>query len=84
MKVYIQVVDTRTGIYQCGVIDEPVTKGLEINNALTHFGINPNDIKLVQHCNFASSYYGEVEGTTKVVSIITQVVPDQPSCQMQV
>lgn len=75
MKVYIQVIDFRTGIYQCGMIDEPVVQGLEINNALTHFGINPNDVKLIQHCNFSCSYYGEIKGTTKVVTVVS----DQPS-----
>ena len=70
MKVYIQVVDTRSYIYQCGMIDEPV-QGFNncISNALIHFGINPNDIELEQNDN--KHYYGKVKETTKVVSIIT-------------
>lgn len=77
MKVFIQVIDSKTGIFQHGVIDEPVSAGLEITNALKHFGIDrvtwiqqvPNEMK-----------YGKVDDTSKIVNVITiQVVSDQPS-----
>ena len=69
MKVYIQIVDTRTGIYQCGMIEEPVKRGFEIQNALIHFGIDNSSVNLVKHPN-TDTYSGLVEGTTKVVSVI--------------
>ena len=39
MKVFIQIVDTRTGIHQSGMIDEHVIADQEIPNALSHFGV---------------------------------------------
>lgn len=68
MKVFIQVVDTKTGIYQCGMIDEPVKKGLEVQNALGHFGVDYSNIEW----GFKSdlSMIGKVRDTTKIISII--------------
>lgn len=81
MKVFVQIVDTRTGGYQCEMIDEPVEKGFEVANALKHFGIN--DINWTTKDSNESYYqamFGKIDGTTKVVSVITiQVVSDQPS-----
>lgn len=65
MKVYIQIVDTLTGIYQSGMIDEPVVSGKEIDNALGHFGISYGTV------NWVNPNYGKVENTTKIVSVIT-------------
>ena len=64
MKVAIQVFDTNTGIYQCGVIDEPVMAGKEIINALSHFGIRDVEVKWKD----STSMIGSVEGTSKMVS----------------
>ena len=77
MKVYIQVIDTRTGVYQTGMIDEPTMKVQEIVNALAHFGVSygsvtwdvKHDIDFVQD-NVYSVMTGTVDGTTKVVSVI--------------
>lgn len=66
MKVYITIVDTITGIYQSGMIDEPVVKGQEIANALAHFGISYGNIKWDYEHNF-----GHVEDASKIVSVIT-------------
>lgn len=36
MKVFVQIVDTKTGKYEHAMIDEPVVKGQEVSNALSH------------------------------------------------
>ena len=70
MKTYVQVIDTKTGIYQTGMIDEPVKEGLEILNAIKHFGINDVFwINKSEEDNF-SFRIGVVTETTKVVSVI--------------
>lgn len=65
MKVYLQVIDTNTGVYQTGMIDEPVIKGKEIENALGHFGVRYADVE------WTNSNYGEIINTTKVVSVVS-------------
>lgn len=66
-KIYVQVIDNFTGIYQTGMIQEPVSKGKEIENAVAHFGVSYGTV------NWTSKeekfMYGEVEGTTKVVIV---------------
>lgn len=69
MKVFIQIVDVKTGVYQTGMIDEPIQKGFEIANAIGHFGININNVDWETKTNLNS--FGKIAGTTKVVSIIT-------------
>lgn len=64
MKIYLQVVDARTGIYQTGMIDEPVIKGKEVDNALMHFGVRYGDVEWV------NENFGKVVDTSKVVTII--------------
>lgn len=63
-KIYVLIVDKKSGIYQSGMIEEPVSEGTEIANALQHFGISYGSV------TWKTSNYGEVEGTFKVVSII--------------
>ena len=65
MKVFIQIIDIRTAIYQTGMIEEPVVKGKEVVNALAHFGVRYGDI------NWKNNNFGEIEGTSKVVSVVT-------------
>ena len=36
MKVFVQIVDTKTGKYEHIMIDEPVVKGHEVSNAVSH------------------------------------------------
>ena len=70
MKVYTTIVDTNSGQYQFGMIDEPVKEGLEILNAIKHFGINDVFwINKSEEDNF-SFRIGVVTETTKVVSVI--------------
>ena len=72
MKIYVQVVDTNNGLYQTGMIDEPVARGSEIDNALRHFGVSEPNVKWhnkSQLLNIGNSF-GEVEGTSKVVTIV--------------
>ena len=71
MKIYVEIVDTRTGISQNGMIEESIEKGFEIANALGHFGVSINTINwLFEHTNSYIGKFGEVSGTTKVVNII--------------
>lgn len=73
MKVYIQVIDTRSGISQNGMIEEPVKSGFEIANALEHFGVNINTVEwLFEHSNSFIAKYGKIKETTKVV-IVTAI-----------
>lgn len=68
MKVYLQIVDSNTGIYQCGMIEEPVIKNQEIANALGHFGIQIGSLSWI----FKNEKYGiaEVDGTSKICTLI--------------
>lgn len=71
MKVFVQIIDTKLGISQHGMIEEPIQKGFEIANALGHFGVNINDVDWIfEHSNSIGAKIGEVRGTTKVVSIV--------------
>jgi citrate lyase alpha subunit len=71
MKVYVQIVDTRSGISQNGMIEESVKKGFEVANALEHFGVNINTVEwLFEHSNSFIGKFGQVKDTTKVVSVI--------------
>lgn len=45
MKVFVQIIDKQTGISQYGMIEESISKGFEIANALGHFGVNINTVK---------------------------------------
>ena len=75
MKVFVQVIDTRNGISQYGMIEEPIQKGFEVANALEHFGVNINTIEWIhEHSknNFRTKM-GEIKDTTKIVNIV--VIP---------
>ena len=71
MKVFVQVINITNGIYQQGMIDEPIKKGLEVANALGHFGI---DITTVEWTSTDAtedyeSKFGAIKETTKVVTV---------------
>lgn len=68
MKINVQIVDKKTGIYQYGTIDEPVKNGLEIENALAYFGIQYGNIDW----EFTNDTFkcGNIQGTSKVVVVI--------------
>lgn len=71
MKVYLQVIDTKTGIYQCGMIDEPVKKDFEVENAVRHFGITGSSISwVIDHKNGCVVKHGIVEGTSKIINLV--------------
>lgn len=69
MQIYVQIVDTHSGIYQCGMIDEPIQKGFEVANAIAHFGLNSNGVEWNEKSDLYM--FGRVTGTSKVVSVIT-------------
>lgn len=70
MKVYVEIVDTKSGIFQCGMIDEPIQKGFEILNAINHF-IAVRESELEWEYEIPSAKFGRVVDTTKVISVIT-------------
>lgn len=69
-NVYVQVVDIKSGICQHGKIEESITEGFEILNALKHFGVDAVNWKFEQSNSSFSFKYGEVIDTTKVISVI--------------
>lgn len=69
MRVYITVIDSKTGVYQCGMIDEPAIRGVEIKNALAHFGVQYELLEEKKESEFG--FLAKVEGTSKLVSVIT-------------
>ena len=77
MKVFVQIVNTLNGISQTGMIEEPVVKGQEIQNALKHFGViygeiiwNSNFVNL-DVANNPRLLTGYIEGGNKVINVIT-------------
>lgn len=70
-KVYCSIIDTLSGIAQNGMIEEPVQEGLEVANALKHFGTEMGTVKWINSVteNRWESKFGIVEGTTKVVHV---------------
>ena len=66
MKVYVIAVDTTSGKYQSGMIDEPVVKHKVIENALAHFGIVPESV-LFTHKD-EHSFTGYSDGTSWIFS----------------
>lgn len=75
-NVYVQIVDTKTGISQTGMIEEPVVKGQEIQNAIKHFGVIYGEI--IWNSNFINAdvannprlLTGYVDGANKVINVI--------------
>ena len=76
MKVTVQVINTTTSFISSGVIEEPVKKGHEIDNALKHFGVSYAEIKWDENLK-KSSYdnatimVGNIPGTSKIITVIT-------------
>ena len=75
-KVYVQIVNTLTGISQNGMIEEPVKENLEVENALKHFGViygevtwnsNFTNVNIANNPRLLSGY---VEGTGKIVNVV--------------
>jgi len=75
-KVYVQIVDSLTGISQNGMIEEPVKENLEVENALKHFGIVYGEIsweEKVLENNLANSFTimrGRVDNAYKIINVI--------------
>ena len=68
-KVAVMIVDTKTGVSQFGVIEEPVENGYEVDNALRHFGVDRGHVVFESENNSKISI-GYVEETTKVVNVV--------------
>lgn len=69
-KVFVQLVDTKTGGYQFEMIQEPVADGYEVLNALKHFGIDSIDWTISDVQELWESKFGVIKDTSKVVSVI--------------
>lgn len=69
-KVFVQLVDTRTGGYQFEMIQEPVENGFEVLNALKHFGIDKIDWTISEAKELWETKFGIIKDTSKVVSVI--------------
>ena len=71
MKIFVQVINVKNGIYQQGMIDEPIKKGLEVANALGHFGIDINTVEWTSTdaTEDYESKFGAVKETTKIVTV---------------
>ena len=71
MKVFVQVINIKDGVYQQGMIDEPIKKGLEVANALGHFGIDINTVEWTSTdaTEDYESKFGAVKDTTKIVTV---------------
>lgn len=76
MKVFIQIVDGRTGIYQTAGIEEPVMNEKHIDNALAYFGLRYSDIEWLHSSDvsldskLATLKSGKIRDTTKVINLI--------------
>ena len=71
MKIFVQVINVKDGVYQQGMIDEPIKKGLEVTNALGHFGVNINTVNWISTdaTEDYESKFGAIKETTKVVTV---------------
>ena len=71
MKIFVQVINVKDGIYQQGMIDEPIKKGLEVANALGHFGIDINTVEWTSTdaTEDYESKFGAIIETTKIVTV---------------
>lgn len=76
MKVFVQVIDTKTAVYQHGMIEEPIVKGSEIINALKHFGVIYGEVEWYNDMtdgdleNKPHIMTGNIIGTTKIVNVV--------------
>lgn len=76
MKVAVQVINTTTNLISSGVIEEPVKKGFEIDNALKHFSVSYAEINWDENLK-KSSYdnttimVGNIPETSKIITVIT-------------
>ena len=69
-RVFVQIVDIKTGGYQFEMIQEPVKSGSEVLNALKHFGIDDVNWTNTNANDLWEAKFGIVEGTNKIVTII--------------
>lgn len=76
MKVFIQIVDGRTGIYQTAGIEEPVMNEKHVDNALAYFGLRYSDVEWLHSSDIsldsksATLKSGKIRDTTKVINLI--------------
>ena len=71
MKVFVQIIDTKSGISQNGMIEESVQKGFEVANAIGHFGVNINNVDWLfqEDISTSKTKVGNIIGTTKLINV---------------
>ena len=69
-KIFVQIVDTKTGGYQFEMIQEPVKNGMEVLNALKYFGIGDVNWTNTNANDLWEAKFGIIEGTNKIITII--------------
>jgi len=76
MKVFVQIINTQSGISQHGMIEEPTFDGQEISNALKHFGTSYGEIEWNSDfvngevLNNPRLMQGYISGTSKVITVV--------------
>lgn len=74
MKVFVQIVDTCSGISQHGMIDEPIQEGFEVANAIGHFGVDINTVEWNNNFTYKNLntrfMSGTIMKTSKVLNVI--------------
>ena len=74
MRVYVQIVDTKTFGYQHEMIEEPIEKGFEVKNAIAHLvgqvsmeWVSDTSVNLENSPRILSGY---ITGTNKIVTVV--------------
>ena len=68
MKVFVQIIDKKSGSCQSISIEEPVQKGFEVLNALKHLG--PSESEIEWDINNEEYKFGRIKETTKVITAV--------------
>ena len=71
MKIYVQIIDDKTNVYQQATIDEPVSNNFKVANALEHLGVKESWVNWDVNVNILNNCFmcGRVKDTTKVVIV---------------
>ena len=74
MKVFVQIIDTSVCSFQHAVIEEPIEKGFEVKNAITHL-VGQVSIEWKGHFHYDNLknspkvLFGYISNTNKIVNV---------------